>query len=68
LIDCKIHSRVRQRQGRRAEFCLHDVPNHIREVTLQGVRRGAAVALAMAQVRSGHELRLLPIVSKPLIT
>jgi hypothetical protein len=39
---------------------LHDVPNHVREVALHGVRHGTAVALAMAQVRSGCELGFLP--------
>ena len=39
---------------------LHDIPNRIREVGLQGVRHGAATALATAQARSGHNLRLLP--------
>ena len=32
----------------------------IREVALHGVRHGAAMALAVAQARSGHELWLLP--------
>jgi len=40
--------------------CLHDVLNHAREIALHGVRHGATVALAVAQVRSGHELRLIP--------
>ena len=40
--------------------CLHDILNHIREVALHGVRHGAAMALAAAQARSGHELRFLP--------
>ena len=39
---------------------LHDIPNHVREVTLHGVRHGAAMALASAQVHSGHELQFLP--------
>ena len=39
---------------------MHDIPNHIREVALHGVRHGAAMALAAAQVHSGHDLRLLP--------
>ena len=39
---------------------LHDIPNHVREVTLHGVRHGAAIVLAAAQARSGHNLRLLP--------
>ena len=39
---------------------LYDVPNHVREVALHGVRHGAIMALASAQVHSGHELRFLP--------
>ena len=39
---------------------LYDIPNHIREVALHGVCHGAAMALAVAQARSGHKLRLLP--------
>ena len=39
---------------------LHDIPNRVREVALHGIRHGAAMALASAQVHSGHELRFLP--------
>ena len=39
---------------------LHDIPNHVREVALHGVRHGAAMALAAMQAHSSHELRLLP--------
>ena len=39
---------------------LHDISNCVREVALHGVRHGAAMALAVAQARSGHNLRLLP--------
>ena len=39
---------------------LHDILNHVREVALHGVRHGAAMALAVVQARSSHELRLLP--------
>ena len=35
---------------------LHDIPNHVGEVALHGVRHGAATALATAQARSGHNL------------
>jgi len=28
--------------------CLHDIPNRVREVTLHGIRHGAAMALAAA--------------------
>ena len=36
--------------------CLYDVSNRVREVALHGVRHGAAMALAIAQARSGHKL------------
>ena len=39
---------------------LHDIPNHVREVALHGIRHGAAMALADAQAHSGHELWFLP--------
>ena len=39
---------------------LHDIPNHVREVALHGVRHGAAMALAATQVHSGHDLWFLP--------
>ena len=34
---------------------LQDIPNRVREVAGHGVRRGAAVALATAQLESGHD-------------
>ena len=36
--------------------CLHDIPNHVREVALHGVRHGATMALAAAQARLGRNL------------
>ena len=39
---------------------LHEIPNHVREVALHGVRHGAAMALAAAQAHSSHELWFLP--------
>ena len=39
--------------------CLHDVPMRVQEIALHGVRRGASVALAMAQVQTGYELRTM---------
>ena len=36
------------------------IPNRVREATLHGIHHGAAMALAAAQARSGHELQLLP--------
>ena len=39
---------------------LHDIPNRVRAVAFHGVRHGATTALATAQARLGHNLRLLP--------
>ena len=39
---------------------LDDIPIRVREVALHGVRHGAAMGLAAAQVRSSHELQFLP--------
>ena len=39
---------------------LYDVPIHVREVALHAVCHGAAMALAVVQGRSIHELQLLP--------
>ena len=47
-------------RGAVSVVCLHDIPNHVREVALHGVRHGAAMALAAAQACSGHNLQLLP--------
>ena len=38
---------------------LWAMPSWVRMVALSGVLHGAALALAVAQLRSGHELRLL---------
>ena len=35
---------------------LHDVPAHVQEIALHGVRHGASVALAAAQVQTEHKL------------
>jgi hypothetical protein len=39
---------------------LHDILNRIREITLHGVRHGAAMVLASAQAHSSHELWFRP--------
>ena len=39
---------------------LHDILNHVREVTLHGICHGTTMALAAAQARSGLNLWLLP--------
>ena len=39
---------------------LHDILNHVREVSLHGIHHGAAMALAAALVHSDHDVQLLP--------
>ena len=34
---------------------LNDVPSHVQEIALHGVRHGAVVALTVAQVQTGYE-------------
>ena len=46
-------------QGDTLAACLQDIPVRTREVALHGVRHGATVALAIAQMRSGHDLHQL---------
>ena len=38
---------------------LHDVPARVQEIALHGVRHGALVALATAQVQTRHELHTM---------
>ena len=38
---------------------LHNIPAHAQEITLHGVRHGASVALATAQVQTRHELHTM---------
>ena len=38
---------------------LEDVPAHVWEIALHGVRHGASVALTAAQVQIGHELHAM---------
>ena len=45
---------------------LQDIPNCVREVAADGVRRGAAVALATAQFLTGHDLLQIEPVHLPL--
>ena len=46
-------------QGSLINARLHDVPSHIQEIALHGVRHGAAVALTAAQVQTGYELHAM---------
>ena len=45
---------------------LEDIPNCVREVASHGVRCGAAVALATAQLESGHDFLQIEPVHFPL--
>jgi molecular chaperone GrpE (heat shock protein) len=49
---------VRAHGGHCKEHLL-DILEHVRDAVEHGVYRGAAFALAVTQVRSGHELRHL---------
>jgi len=40
---------------------LHNIPTHAQEIALHGVRHGAMVALATAQVQTGHDLRTMEL-------
>ena len=40
---------------------LQDISVHVREITLHGVRHGAAVALTAAQVQTGNDLHTMEI-------
>ena len=39
--------------------CLHDILARVQEIALHGVRHGASVALAVAQVQTGYELHAM---------
>ena len=45
---------------------LEDIPNRVREVAGHGVCRGAVVALATAQLESGHDFLQIEPVHFPL--
>ena len=45
---------------------LEDIPNRVRDIARHGVRRGAAVALATAQLKSGHNFLQIELVHFPL--
>ena len=48
-------------RGSSIAACLQDVPVHVWEIALHGVRHGAAVALTAAQVQTGYELHAMEI-------
>jgi hypothetical protein len=52
-------SKVVKARGALLADRLQDIPNHVREVAMHGVRQGMASALAIAQIHSGRELRHL---------
>jgi len=40
---------------------LQDIPVHVQEIALHGVRHGASVALTAAQVQTGHDLHAMEV-------
>ena len=46
-------------RGSLIDVRLQDVPVHVREIALHGVRHGTAVALIATQVQTGHELHAM---------
>ena len=38
---------------------MHDISMRVQEIALHGIHRGTAVALALAQVQIGHDLRTM---------
>ena len=48
-------------RGSSIDACLQDVLIHVWEIALHGVCRGAAVALTVAQVRTGYEIHAMEI-------
>ena len=40
---------------------LQDIPTHVQEISLHGIRHGASVALTAAQVQTGYELHAMEI-------
>ena len=38
---------------------LHDIPAHVQEIALHGVRHGTSMALTAAQVQTGYELHTM---------
>ena len=46
-------------RGSSIDVRLQDIPVHVREIALHGVRHGASVALTMAQVQTRYELHAM---------
>ena len=46
-------------QGPLINARLHDVPAHVQEIALHGVRHGTSMALTAAQVQTGYELHTM---------
>ena len=40
---------------------LQDIPDRVQEIALHGIRHGAAVALTVAQVQTGHDLHTMEV-------
>ena len=48
-------------QGSSTDIRLQDIPTHVQEIALHGIRCGASVALAAAQVQIGYDLHTMEI-------
>jgi len=48
-------------RGSLIDASLQDIPAHVQEIALHGVRHGASVALTAAQVQTGHDLHAIEV-------
>ena len=48
-------------RGSLIDVRLQDIPARVQEIALHGVCHGAAVALTMAQVQTGHDLHTMEV-------
>jgi len=47
--------------GSSTDIRLQDIPVHVQEIALHGVRHDASVALTAAQVQTGHDLHTMEV-------
>ena len=48
-------------RGSPIDICLQDILARVQEIALHGVRHGAAVALTVTQVQTGHDLHTMEV-------
>ena len=46
-------------RGSLINFCLQDIPAHVQEIALHGIRHGTALALTVAQFQTRYELHAM---------